>query len=62
MIVLNGTETINVTVKIVVQGDAPTDPVDLIVRVLRSVVLEDPPKYIHLNWAVNDVYHIITIM
>lgn len=56
-IALDGAETANVIVKIVVQGDAPAGPVDLTVRVLRSVVLEDPPKYIHLSWAVNDVYH-----
>ncbi len=61
-IALDGAETANVTVEIVVQGDAPAGPVDLTVRVLRSVVLEDPPKYIHLSWAVNDVYHTITIM
>ena len=61
-IVLEGGQTANVTVTIVLRGDAPSGDVDVGVKVVRSVALDDPPKYIHLSWAVNDVYHTITIM
>ena len=60
--VIDGGSTVKVTVKIIARGDAPSGPVDIGINVLRSVVLDDPPKYIHLSWAENDVYHTITIM
>ncbi len=61
-IVLQGGETLIADVKVKACGDAPSGPASISLSVTRTVVLNDPPKYIHLSWAVNDVYHTITIM
>ncbi len=51
-----------VTLYVKACGDVPAGSYNIGIRVVRSVVLDDPPRYIHLSWAVNDVYHTITIM
>ena len=61
-IVLQGGETLIADVKVKAYGDAPSGPASISLSVTRTVVLNDPPKYIHLSWAVNDVYHTMTIM
>jgi len=55
-------ESVTVTLEVKACADIPAGSYDVTVNIARSVVLDDPPKFIHLSWAVNDVYHTITIM
>lgn len=61
-IALSGGASADVKIRIKAHADVPAGTADITFKVVRSVVLNDPPKYIHLSWAVNDVYHTITIM
>ncbi|HDD25757.1 MAG TPA: metallophosphoesterase family protein, partial [Acidilobales archaeon] len=60
--VIEGKETLTAKVTIKAHGDVPSGVADITIDIIRSVVLNDPPRYIHLSWAVNDVYHTMTIM
>ncbi len=55
-------ESVTVTLEVKACADAPAGSYDIAVNIARSVVLDDPPRYIHLSWTANDVYHTITIM
>jgi len=59
---IKGNEEVIATLTIKAMGDAVPGVFDIAVSLERTVKLDDPPKYVHLSWSENDVYHTMTVM